>query len=273
MADHKLLLQDDCETPPGGVKLAGLLQGGRGIPIDAMRVLGSYAIVYLLEGSGYYRDAGGVSRRVVSGDLLILYPELAHAYGPGPGESWSELYLVFEGTVFDLWRKAGLLDSSRPVLRREPVAHWERRLRSALEPSGYSLRSRRLMRAVQFLEVLTRLLLPDAAEEKTNEGEWVAVARSLLESDLDRDLSIGEVARYVGMSYESFRKHFARQTGLSPARYRMHKRIDAARDLLRYTRMTNAQIAGNVGFKDPFYFSRRFKQIVGLSPRRYRRRR
>ena len=57
-------------------------------------------------------------RKVVpltTGDVVLVLPERAHWYGPGRGRTWDELYLVFDGPVFDLWRGTGVLDEAHPV--------------------------------------------------------------------------------------------------------------------------------------------------------------
>jgi transcriptional regulator GlxA family with amidase domain len=74
------------------------------------------------------------------------------------------------------------------------------------------------------------------------------------------------------VSYEQFRKRFQHEVGVSPARYRLQRRVEAARELLRYSpRMTNRQVAETLGFADEFHFSRRFTQITGSTPRDFRR--
>lgn len=75
-----------------------------------MRVLGSYALVYVVGGGGEYSDARGTRRQVSEGDLIWVFPDIPHAYGPARGGRWDEIYLVFDGPVFDLWRQRGLLD-------------------------------------------------------------------------------------------------------------------------------------------------------------------
>ena len=98
-------------------------------------------------------------------------------------------------------------------------------------------------------------------------------ARSLLDTDLGRPIDLAAVAAEVGLSYENFRKRFQRAMGVSPARYRTVRRIEAARELLRYTpQMTNRQVAASLGFSDEYHFSKRFTQITGMTPRQLRRR-
>jgi AraC-like DNA-binding protein len=78
------------------------------------------------------------------------------------------------------------------------------------------------------------------------------------------------VARKLGMSYAGFRKRFVRLGGVSPAKFQMQSVIERACELIHRRGPTNRELAGRLGFCDEFHFSRRFKQIVGLSPREFR---
>jgi len=100
----------------------------------------------------------------------------------------------------------------------------------------------------------------------------VEEARHLLGGHLDQDMPMAGIDARLGLSYETFRKSFERQTGVAPARYRAAKRLEAARALLLHTDLTGRQIADRLGYPDGFYFSRRFKQDAGVSPREFRRR-
>ena len=95
-------LESPLLTPAGGVQLAGALHDNPGIDPAAMRVLGSYALVYMVSAQGYYADARGVRRELVTGDLAMIFPELAHAYGPNPGTSWRHLYFVMSGALMTM---------------------------------------------------------------------------------------------------------------------------------------------------------------------------
>jgi AraC-like DNA-binding protein len=101
-------------------------------------------------------------------------------------------------------------------------------------------------------------------------------AVSWLESSMDilatrPDLSPATIARSLGLSYETFRKEFARHTGQPPARYRLHRLIEQARVLISERNLSNKQIAETLGFYDEFHFSRHFRHITGGSTRDFRR--
>src|SRR5689334_10151402 len=93
---NRVLLRDDAPTPLGRLTMAGTLVHERGVGRLQRRVLGSYAIVYILEGSGLYIDVRRRRQRVGPGDLLVIYPEIGHSYGPGLDERWAEIYVVFD---------------------------------------------------------------------------------------------------------------------------------------------------------------------------------
>jgi len=228
------------------------------------RVLGRYALVYVLEGRGRFADAGGLARAVEAGDLLLLFPELAHRYGPGNVGTWTEMHILFEGPAFDLARAGGALDSAQPVCRLEPIAHWQARLEEAARAGG-------LVAVTRLLAFLAEAAATRGGGAGTPRLPWLEAARHLLETELSRELPMSEAAARLGLSYETFRKAFEQQAGVSPARYRSGKRMDAARALLLHTPMTGRQIADSLGFPDEFYFSRRFKQAFGVSPREFRR--
>lgn len=229
------------------------------------RVLGQYALVYVLEGRGQYQDANGLISEIAAGDLLLLFPELAHRYGPGSRGTWTELHMIFEGRMFEEWRDIGLLDSSRPLYHLEPVEQWQARFLEIAPDSGIVAVSR-------LLTVLTEAAATRSITETPSPLlPWLTHARNLLETELSEERPMTEVAAHLSLSYETFRKAFEQQVGISPARYRAGKRMDAARALLLHTPMTSRQIADSLGFPDEFYFSKRFKQAVGLSPRDFRR--
>jgi AraC-like DNA-binding protein len=79
------------------------------------------------------------------------------------------------------------------------------------------------------------------------------------------------VAKSLGMSYDTFRKQFARLAGMPPAQYRKARVMERAAKILLEPDSSLAEVAQACGFYDAFHFSRQFKKATGLSPSEFRR--
>ena len=257
----------------GQVRRAAYITNSRGLRPDVMRVLGSFACVYVLSGTGRYRDANGADRPIAPGDLMFLFPDVGHTYGPPPGQTWGEFYILFEGPAFELWRQTGLLSAAEPVVHLEPIPYWQDRMESAVEgpraPDGPHH-----VAAVARLQQLLADIFVYANERRLggDERAWLTRACDLLDRPTaTEDVDWDAIASQLHMSYENFRKRFAKLAGMPPSQYRMRRIIKRASELMHRSHMTLREVADECGFCNEFHFSRRFKQIVGLSPREFRK--
>ncbi|MCC6580585.1 MAG: helix-turn-helix transcriptional regulator [Phycisphaeraceae bacterium] len=263
---------DTGRCPLGAVTLAGMLD--KHMPWQGfeagLRVFGRFACVLLLKGAGRFQDDRGLDRAVSAGDLLLLFPDVGHRYGPNPGATWREMYLVFEGPVFDQWYARGLIAPSQPIHRVEPVDAWERRMRGVLssEPSMSRQALGEVCRMQQLLsDMLTR---PTVAESPSGDADWARQASRVISATIPGPVDWQAVSRKLRVSLSTLRRRMHEQFGVSPGQFRTRRMIELACDLMHRDDLTDKQIAGRLGFCDPFYFSRCFKQVTGLSPRRYR---
>jgi len=266
-------LESPLPTPVGGLQLAGALENNTAIDPKAMRVLGSYALVYILAADGYYADATGRRCDLTGGDVVLIPPELAHAYGSKPGTKWRHLYFVFSGPQFDLWRKRGLLESPRAVWRAEPVTFWARRLEEAVLPDEGHGPAAALRTLGRFLEVLAALVaLRDSSGPEISTAVWLEESQRLLGSpETGGWLSPQQVAQKVGLSYENFRKQFAARMTVSPGQFQKRKRVERAQSAIYHGGQSLKQLAEELEFCDVFHFSKAFKQVTGTTPSEFRR--
>jgi AraC family transcriptional regulator len=84
-------------------------------------------------------------------------------------------------------------------------------------------------------------------------------------------LTLRDLAAVVHLSPYHFARRFKESTGLPPHRYIIARRIERAKHLLRGgDELSLAQVAARVGFWDQGHFTRHFKRLVGVTPRRFR---
>ncbi len=85
------------------------------------------------------------------------------------------------------------------------------------------------------------------------------------------NLSIEELAKLSNLSLSSFKREFKKEYNDSPANYMNNAKINKAKDLLLKTDLHINEIAYEVGFNDPLYFTRLFSKKVGKSPSEFRK--
>jgi AraC family transcriptional regulator of arabinose operon len=98
----------------------------------------------------------------------------------------------------------------------------------------------------------------------------VDAALAHIMANIAHNLSAGSVAEAVGLSRSRLAHIFRSEIGLSIPAYIEARRMERAEDLLRMTNRHVGEISRLVGYSDPLYFSRRFRERTGLSPRAWR---
>ncbi|RXK56214.1 AraC family transcriptional regulator [Oleiharenicola lentus] len=267
-------LQSPLRTPVGEIELAGLLLNVPGINPADMRILRRFTLVLMVEGRGYYRDGRGTSYELVPGDVVLVFPEIAHAYGPVRGGEWTQIYFVFDGPQFQLWRAQGLLDPARPVLRLGSPDYWRRRLQDVVKGEPLHTAGAPLRAMGRFLQVVTEMIATDAENvRQAGRDAWLEKSLRLLgERGSGGWATPQDAATQVGLNYENFRKRFAELTGESPGRYQKRRRLEWACAAIYHGESSLKEIADSLGFCDVFHFSKAFKQEIGFTPSDYRRR-
>ena len=91
-----------------------------------------------------------------------------------------------------------------------------------------------------------------------------------VQSHYAEELSLQILASRFNVNNIYLGRLFKEETGEFFSDYLNRVRLDKAKKLLESTLMKVSEIAGHVGFLDPNYFIRKFKQITGLSPTEYR---
>ena len=82
-------------------------------------------------------------------------------------------------------------------------------------------------------------------------------------------ITVEGLADYASVSHSSLYRRFLKRFQISPKRFLLEYRIERACALLKETDCSIQEISTSVGFEDPFYFSRAFKEVKGVSPRQY----
>jgi AraC family transcriptional regulator len=92
-----------------------------------------------------------------------------------------------------------------------------------------------------------------------------------IEEHLDGGPTLEQMAAVARLSVYHFARQFKAATGLPPHQYVILRRVERARHLLQAgTDLSLAEVAAHAGFSDQSQFSRHFKRLVGVTPRKFR---
>ena len=124
----------------------------------------------------------------------------------------------------------------------------------------------------EYMRELLERVLTLRDKESENQGRRVVKKglEYIEENFSEESLSLNSVAGAIGVSSNYFSSVFSQEMQMTFIEYVTKKRMEKAKRLLRQTEKHSGEIAAEVGYKDPHYFSFVFKKTVGCTPREYR---
>lgn len=125
---------------------------------------------------------------------------------------------------------------------------------------------------IRFQQLLRFLLGQNqATTDGTSQADTVRKSILHIEQHYTERLTVEQLADQAAVARWKYTSLFKKMTGLTPLDYVNKIRIDRAKHLLVTTNDRLYEIGQHVGFNNEYYFSRRFRQEVGVSPGHYRR--
>ena len=121
------------------------------------------------------------------------------------------------------------------------------------------------------IEILNKAITIRDAEAMKRSSDIIDSAMRYIDNHYkDEDISLDSVAIASNISANYLSAMFSQKVGLSFVEYVTKKRMEKAKQLLRKTDKRSGEIAGEIGYKDPRYFSFVFKKKTGCTPSQYR---
>ncbi|APT44671.1 AraC family transcriptional regulator [Bacillus safensis] len=93
--------------------------------------------------------------------------------------------------------------------------------------------------------------------------------KQYIDEHSDKPIRLNTLAEMAGVSANHYSEQFKKQFGLSVTDYLMKKRLTRAKQLMAQGNDKLKNIAHEIGYQDPYYFSRLFKKKMGVSPSQY----
>ncbi|KIL41235.1 hypothetical protein SD70_08225 [Gordoniibacillus kamchatkensis] len=229
-------------------------------------------LYFFRSGAGWIRHRG-VTHRPEPGQLFLLPAGQPLAFGTEPGRTFEKYWCHFSASVgdLDLFELLGTPTFVR-VPERERLESLFRELIGMYKNEAFSapLRVKALLMDILYLyiELAIGQGLP-LAVTSTRESGKIDVVLAYIEQNLQRQMTVEELAALVHFHPNYFQSYFKSMLGVPPIAFINRKRIELAKRLLIATDMPVADIAERIGL-EPYYFSRMFRKLAGQAPSTYR---
>ena len=234
-----------------------------GHTVPCPRYFEFYNISHMWKGDGWFWTPDGGVRALAAGQAVCLAPGLIHDYNGRNG--YVEDFVCFAGPVADQLYRSGII---RPgITRLGPV----RELLPIIELASDPGRTAQIKANLALQNLLVKLHLENNREEEPPQGGVIEKLQQSIISYPEKWWTVAEMAEAVNLSVNQFIRVFSRHTGLTPKKYLDAVKIKLAAGILHHSSEPLAVLASRLGYRDPFHFSKRFKQITGISPTEYRR--
>lgn len=227
-----------------------------------------HLLIYCRSGGGWLESKDG-RFEITAGDLLVLPKDIAHAYGADAHSPWTIYWVHFDGSLSeDFLRLLG-----KPSLRRIGV---QPRLLADFE--ALLAVQRQGLNAVPFIHAAHRLqamlsslaVLPARVSLKSGRVLDIEAVQAVMREHLRGSLNLDELAAHFRLSRFHFAKTYRALTGHAPIQDFIQLKMALACRLLDRGDLDVRQVAEQLGYDDPYYFSRLFRKVVGMAPSHYR---
>ena len=120
------------------------------------------------------------------------------------------------------------------------------------------------------LNVLSNYLVLLVQEAGENNYYIEKFQHELVNNLSNSAFSVTDALKNIPVCPDHFRRMFKSKTGDTPILYQQKMRVNYSAELLKNSTLSIKNIAKMSGFDDPYYFSRVFKKLLGVSPNYYR---
>lgn len=230
-------------------------------------------LLYVMQGTGSYivRDH---AYPLQPGNLVVCNAGILHGEPPNQKHTMQSYCCVLRGLTVPGLPPNTLMDHSyNPVLyfsSDKPAAeHILMALRELSQDYAgiHNMLANALLNMV-YIKLQKRQRSNDLTRQ--NSEELIQNITAYLDEHFTEPVSLPELGSRFHMSHYYLSHVFKSETGLSPMKYVLHRKIGEAQNLLMNTTQPLGEIGERLGFSDSCHFSSMFKKYIGITPSKYR---
>jgi AraC-like DNA-binding protein len=236
--------------------------------------LPGHDLLLCMAGSGFVLT-GNRRFKVATDEMAWISGHHPHAHWADQSDPWELLWLRIDGRSME--ETCNILSVPRlPVFSGIPMDSLRREFLGVLKLMNLRPLAMDAMLNAAVAQILALLFESRQAEPLDPFGSFPEEAADVREALTkmalypDRPWRVSTLARLCRLSEPHFYRKFKQATGSTPIDWLRRERINHARRRLLESGDPIKQISEQVGYNDPFFFSRDFKRYTGVAPKNYR---
>jgi len=229
-------------------------------------------LFYCVDGHGWYQ-IDGQKYEVGPNEFFILPQNTEHAYGSSEDHPWSIYWIHFGGdSLQELNNTQAVQKHFKPyhIKNNAELLSLFTKIYKTLE-LGYSIDN--LLFANMCLSHYLSLFIYNYRHYTVASSDKIDCVDSAIlhmQEHINENISLNDLSKQYNYSVSRFSNLFKKKTGYAPIDYFVQMKMQKACQQLDFTDASVKNIAFSMGFDDPYYFSKRFRTIIGMSPKKYR---
>ncbi len=231
-----------------------------------------YILIFCTKGTGWI-EIDGSKDFLYENNYYIIPPDTPHKYASDHNNPWSIYWIHFKGKSANHF----VLPYNYPrILTNDTNTRLEDRIRLFEEiyytlEDGFSINNLEYS-AVLLINLLGSLKYLSLYKKSRNIYRKDPISKAIvyMKDNLNKNITVKDLSTECGLSVSHFCLLFKKRTEHSPIEHLTFLRIQKACNLLDFSNLRINEIARSIGYDDPYYFTRVFKNVIGKSPSSYR---
>jgi AraC-like DNA-binding protein len=231
-----------------------------------------FIFIYCVEGKGWIK-INNKKWTILPNQYFIIPKHEAHMYSANQEDPWSIYWMHFDGTIaHDLYNRYELNLKKHETL---PFINDRIKLFNQIFEifKSYYIDLQLEYASVLSLNFISSFIYNeiDMSVNIHKQDNLVGAIIDFLNRHIDQSFKSSDIAREFNLSKSYIHTLFKKRTGYSLIHFFNLKKVQKACEYLNFTDLSIKEISYKIGIKDPLYFSRVFKNYMGISPREYKK--
>ena len=229
-----------------------------------------YIVHYAVKGKGIFKSSAQETYKISAGDAFAIYKNDTVYYQSDHNNPLHYYWIGFNGADSEKIMRYLGFSKSKPVIQLKNFDMIKDAFNNLLCFNANKDSYNTLSNFFYCLKIIRQSNHTVPASTPVSDT-LLSSAISYMETNLDKNLLIEDIAKHLNVDRSTFTKKFKATFNIPPHKYLLKLKLSKAEMLLEMSEYNISEISEQLGFTDNYIFSKIFKKHYGISPNAYRK--